>query len=75
MLWLYQHGINGGLLNCTNLKTIYIDEGNWLTVQMNECKPTKLIQFDTRQEADVYLETLADIIRDGLTNVIDLDEI
>ena len=46
-----------------------------MTVQMNECKPTKLIQFDTRQEADAYLETLADIIRDGLTNVIDLDEI
>jgi hypothetical protein len=75
MLWLYLHGINGGLLNCTNLKTIYIEDGNWLTVQMNECNPTKLIQFDTRQEADAYLETLADIIRDGLTNVIDLDEI
>ena len=74
-MWLYQHGIDGGLLNCDSLKTIYIDNGNWLTVQLHECKPTKIKQFETREQAEKYLETIAEIIRDDLTNVIDLDDI
>jgi len=61
-MWLKQDGEDGGLLNTTWIKTLFIDDDNWIVVQLHGCKMTRLIEFDSREKAQNYINELAELI-------------
>ena len=61
-MWFIQRGKDGGLLNSAWIKTLYINDDNWLVVQLHGSKPTKLIHFASFEEAEAYLFELGKLI-------------